>query len=90
MTVILGHGRLGEGVEQLGAVADDAVVLLLGPGQEAGHIVEDDQRDVEGVAEADEAGGFDAGVDVERAGQMPRLVGDDADRVPVEPAETDR
>ena len=39
------------------------------PGQEAGHILEDDQREIEGVAEPDEAGGLDAGIDVERAGQ---------------------
>ena len=36
----LGHGGFGEGVEQLGAVADDAAVLLLGAGQEAGNVFE--------------------------------------------------
>jgi hypothetical protein len=32
--------RLGVGVEQLGAAADDAVPLLVGAGQEAGHVDE--------------------------------------------------
>ena len=76
----LRHGGLGEGVEQLGAVADDAAVLLLDAGHEAGDILEGDERDVEGVAEADEARALDAGVDVEHAGEERGLVGDDADR----------
>ena len=52
----LGHGGLGEGVEQLGPVADDPAELLGGAGQEAGHVLEGHERDVEGVAEAHEAG----------------------------------
>ena len=82
------HGRLGEGVEELGAAADDPLVLLGDTGQEAGHVVEDEQRHVEGVTGADEAGGLLAGGDVDRARQVARLVGDDPDRVPIEPAET--
>ena len=36
------HRRLAVGVEQLGAVADDAAVLLVDAGQEAGHVDEGD------------------------------------------------
>ena len=42
------HGGLAEGVDQLGAVLDDAAVLLVGAGQKSGHIFVDDQRNVEG------------------------------------------
>ncbi len=56
----LGHGALGVGVEQLGAVLDDAAVLLRGAGHEAGHVHEGDHRDVEGIAEAHKARGLDA------------------------------
>ena len=66
---------------------DQAAVLLARAGHEAGHVDEGHQRDVEGVAEADEAGGLAAGVDVEDAGQHLRLVGDDADGLAVEAAE---
>ena len=54
----LRHGRLGVGVQQLGAVADDPAPLLVGPGQEARHVAERDQRDVERVAGAHEAAGL--------------------------------
>src|SRR5438270_737632 len=58
----LRHGRLAERVEQLRAVADDAAVLLRGPRQEAGHVDEREERDVEGVAEAPESRGLVRGV----------------------------
>ena len=87
MIVIFGHGRLGVGVEQLGAVADDPAPLLLGAREEAGHVAERDQRDVEGVAGADEAAGLAARVDVEHAGELIRLVADDPDAVAVQTRE---
>ena len=59
------------------------------PGRKPGHVLEGDQRDVERIAEADEARAFDRGVDVERAGQVRRLVGDDADGSPAEPRKAD-
>ena len=61
---------------------DDAAELLGGAGQEAGHVLERDERDVEAVAEAHEARALDRGVDVEAAGQVRGLVGDDADGRP--------
>ena len=56
----LGHRRLAVGVQQLGAVPDDAAVLLRDAGQEAGHVLERDDRNVERVAEADEPRRLDA------------------------------
>ncbi len=51
-------GRFGECIEQLRAVADDASPLLAGTGKEAGDVFEGQDRDVEGVSEAHEAGGL--------------------------------
>jgi hypothetical protein len=70
-------------------VADDAAVFLLDARQEARHIDEGDDRDVEGVAEADEARGLVGGVDVEHAGLHRGLVGDDADAVAADAPEAD-
>ena len=52
----LGHLRHRVDIEQLGSVADDAGVLLVGAGQEARYIHQVDQRNSEGIAELDEAG----------------------------------
>ena len=82
-------GGLGVGVDQLRAAADDAVPLLVGAGQEAGHVDEGQHRDVEGVAGAHEAGGLLGGVDVEGAGELHRLVGHDADRAALDAAVAD-
>src|SRR5690242_18821502 len=75
----LRDGRLDEGIEELRAVLDDAAELLRRPGEEAGYVDEGDDRDVEAVAEADEASPLDRGVDVEAPGEHRRLVRDDAD-----------
>ena len=81
------HRGLGVGVDQLRAAADDAVPLLVGAGQEAGHVHEGQHRDVERVAGAHEARGLLRRVDVEGARELHRLVGDDADRPALDPAE---
>ena len=59
---------------------DEAAIFLLGARHEARHVDEGDDRNVETVAEAHEAGRLARGVDVEHAGQRHRLVGDEADR----------
>ena len=64
-------------------------MLLVGAGHETGHIHEGDDRDVEAVAEADEARRLVAGIDVEHPGQHARLIGDDADAVPAQAREAD-
>ena len=68
---------------------DDAVVLLGRSRQEAGYIDERDQRDVEGVAEPNEARALDRGIDVERTGQDPGLVSDDANHFSIQSGKAD-
>ena len=68
-------------------MADDAAVLLVGAGQEAGHVDERHQRDVERVARAHEARRLLGRVDVEAPGEHLRLVADDADDVAVDARE---
>ena len=70
-------------------MADDAAALLLDAGQEAGNVDERDERDVEAVAEADEARALVGRVHVERAGPDRRLVGDQADDDALDPGEAD-
>ena len=57
------------------------------PGQEARHVDERDERDVERVARAHEPRRLLRRADVEHAGERPRLVADDADAVAAEPRE---
>jgi hypothetical protein len=83
----LGHGGLGIGEQQLGAVLDEAAVFLRRARQEARHVDEGDERDAEAVAEAHEARRLAAGVGIEHAGEHHRLVGDDADGAPLDAAE---
>ena len=54
----LRDGGFAVGVQKLGTTAEDAVVLLAGSGEEAGDVDKHHNRDVEGVAGADEAGGL--------------------------------
>ena len=75
----LWHRGLGERVQQLGPVADDPAPLLARPGQEAGHVHEREQGDVERVARAHEARRLGGGVDVEHSRQLRRLVAHDPD-----------
>ena len=74
----LRHGRLGIGVKHLCSVADDAVMLLRGTGQEGGHIHQGDQGNVETVAEADEAGCFVGSMVVQGTAHHHRLICNDA------------
>ncbi|SKZ73099.1 Uncharacterised protein [Mycobacteroides abscessus subsp. abscessus] len=85
----LADGRLAVGVQQLGPAADDAVVFLVGAGQESRNVDEGHDRDVERVAGAHETRCLLRCVDVEAAGELGRLVGDDADAASVDPAESD-
>ena len=79
MIVIFRHGGFGIGEQQLGAVLDQAAIFLGGAGQKARHIDERDDRNLETIAEAHEAGRLAAGITVEDAGENERLIGDDAD-----------
>ena len=84
----LGHGAFGVGIQQFGAVGDDAAVFLRGAGHEAGHIHQRDDGDVEGIAKSHKSGAFDGRVDVEATGQHERLIGDKADAAPLHSRET--
>ena len=75
----LGYGGFAVGVEQLRSVRDDGAVLLLRSAEEAGHVHEGHEGDVECVAEAHEACGLAGGVDVEHTGEDARLVRDYSD-----------
>ncbi len=84
-----GHRRLGVREHELRAVSDDAAVFLRCAGKEAGHVDERDDGDVEGVAESHEARGLSRRIDVEHAGQIQRLVRDDAHGSPRDAPEAD-
>src|SRR3546814_17139958 len=64
-------------------------MLLRDAGKEAGDVDEGDDRNIEGVAEADEARRLFRAGDAEHAVEHPRLVGDDADREALDPAEAE-
>src|SRR5204862_5663422 len=66
-------GGFGEGEKQLGAVPDDPAEFLLGARQEAGDILESNQRNIESVAKTNEAGTFDGSVDIEDDRKSTRL-----------------
>ena len=83
----LGHGGLADGGDQLGPVADDALALDLGPDHEPGHVGQEHQRQVEGVAQPDEAGHLVGRVDEQHPALDHRLVGDDADGPALDPAQ---
>src|SRR5712692_3839949 len=86
----LGDGRLAVGEQQLGAVLDDPAVLLRHAGKESGHVLERDERDVEGIAEPDEPGALERGVDIEHARQRRGLIRDDAHRPAPEARQADQ
>ena len=85
----LGHGGFGVGVEQFCAVTDDAAMFLGDAGQEAGRIDKGDQRHVEAVAHAHEAGHLVAGVDVDHACHAGRFLCHDAHAVPADARQSD-
>ena len=62
-------------------------MLLAYAGQKPGHVLEDHQGDVEGVAEAHEPRTLHGRVDVQHAGERSGLVGDDTGGPAVEPGE---
>ena len=68
-------------------MADDPAPLLCRAGEEAGHVDEGHERDVERVARAHEPRRLDRRVDVEHARERRRLVPDDPDGVPAEARE---
>ena len=68
---------------------DHAAPFLRRARQEAGHILEGDEGNVEGIAEANEARRLDRRIDVEHAGQHLWLIGDDPDHASTQAREGD-
>ena len=79
------HRALAERVEQLCAFLDDAAVFLADAREKPGHVFENDQRYIEGVAEAHEPRAFDRRVDVQYPCEGSGLIGDDAGGPAIEP-----
>ena len=79
------HGDVGAGDEQAADVADQRRLLGLGTHHDPGRVAEEEQRQVEGVAELHEARGLVGPVGVDGPGQVHRVVGDDAHRAPLDP-----
>src|SRR5436309_6663127 len=69
---------LAEGEQELRPAPDDPAVLLFHAGKETGHVDEREERDVEAVAEPDEAGRLGRRVDVQGSREDLRLIPDDA------------
>mmetsp|Transcript_53429 Transcript_53429/g.78040 ORF Transcript_53429/g.78040 Transcript_53429/m.78040 type:complete len:400 (+) Transcript_53429:208-1407(+) len=82
----LGHRGLRIREQQLRPVADDAVVLLVGAGQEAGHVHKGQDRDAERVRKPHKPCCLDGGVDVQAAGQGRGVVPNDRHRPPLHAA----
>ena len=85
----LRHGRLRIGVEELGAVANNSLFLLLPSWKESGHVHQGHNRDIKSIAEANEARPLIRGVHVQASRQEHRLIGDKPDGVTIEPPQSD-
>ena len=85
----LRHRRLGDRADHLRPVPDDPLPLDVLADHEAGHVRQEEQRDVEGVAGHDEPRRLVGGVDEQDAALHLRLVGHDPDRPAVEPRVAD-
>src|SRR5580704_13586466 len=68
---------------------DNPAEFLLRSRKKSRDVLERDQWDIEGIAEANEPRRFHRCADIEHAGKKRRLVCDDSDGVSVEPGETD-
>ena len=78
----LRHHRVGDGVHHLRAVLGDAGALVLLADDEAGDVLQEDQRDAAQVAQLDEVRRLER-----RLGEQHAVVGDDADEEAVQPGE---
>ena len=63
-------------------MADERGLLRLGPDHDPGRVAQEEQREVEGVAQLHEAGRLVGAVGVDRAGEVHGVVGDHAHRAP--------
>ena len=84
------NGCLGVCIEQLGTASNHASPLLVGARQVARNVDEGEDRNREGVAEANETRGLLAGVNVQCSCHCARLVGDDANACAVDASKTNQ
>src|ERR1035437_2443851 len=84
----LRHRRFRVRVEQLGAVADDAAELLLGARQKTGNVLKRQNREIERIAETDEARLLHGGVNVQASRQKSRLIRHNPNRAAIHSRES--
>ena len=82
------HLRVGVGVDHFRTAADDARMFLFGSRLVSGGVHQGDDRQVERVAQTHESCHFFGGIHVEDARVDVRLVGHNADRMPVHAGES--
>ena len=75
----LRYGGFTVGIQQLGTVQDNAVVLLTCSGKEARYVYQRYDRNIESIAETNETRALAGCITVEYARQIFRLVGYDTD-----------
>ena len=76
----LRHDAVCHGVHQLGAVARDAGAFVLAAHDEAGDVLQEEQRNPPQIAELDEVRALERGLREEHA-----VIGEDADQQPMKP-----
>ena len=81
----LRHLGPGEARDDALVAAEDAAALGVRADHQAGHVLQEDEREVERVAEVDERGLLRQRRNVHHAGALHRLARDDADRLPLDP-----
>lgn len=80
-----GHGGRAERDPLGGDASGHSPLLRLAADKEAGRVAQEDKRNVEGVAQDDEAGDLVRAIETHRAAIAERIIGNDADRVTVKP-----
>ena len=70
-----GYGGFAEGIEQFGAIRDDAIPFLVGARQKARHIFQHHKWHIEGVTRPHKARRLDRRIVVEHSRQKRRLIG---------------
>ena len=76
----LGHSTFGIGIEQLGAMLNNAAILLAGARHKAGDIHHSQHGNIECIAEANKPRRLARGINIQTARQHHRLVGHHAHR----------
>ena len=84
-----GYGEVGSGYEHPAHVANQCGLLGLGPDHESRRIAQEEQRQVEPLAELHEACSLVGAVGIDGPGEMEGIVGEDSDRAALDPDEAD-